>query len=135
MVRVGVALASLVVLATACWLEVWNPRGDAAVRWRIEEYSDPARCAAHQAEKAFVRILDAHGKGAAVVTAPCASFLVTAAVDPGWYTAEVTLRDAEGAPVSVTSKTSPFYVPYHGRASAVADFASNAFGGVLAERR
>src|SRR5262249_34912859 len=109
-------------LLVGCWLEVWNARGEAAVRWRIQERVDAAACAAHAIDQVEVRVIDAPGDTKASVTAPCADFIATARVDPGWYTAEVTARGT-----GATRRTEAFHVPYHGAGGASVDFPASAF--------
>jgi hypothetical protein len=114
-------------LAVGCWLEVWNWHGEAIVRWRIEGRVDPAACAEHGVEQVEVRALDAHGQTSATITARCDVFLATAWLDPGWYTAELTPRGAQGAPLARPRRTSTFHVPYHGTGVGEVDFPRTAF--------
>ena len=76
--------------------------GELTVRWSLEGTRDPARCEQLGAAAVDLGIYDASQELDSRVAQPCVTFEVTLELARGEYSAEATLVDDDGTPVSAT---------------------------------
>ena len=76
--------------------------GELTVRWSLEGTKDPARCQQLGAAAVDLGIYDASQELDSRLVQPCVTFEVTVELARGEYSAEATLVDDDGKPVSAT---------------------------------
>jgi hypothetical protein len=78
--------------------------GSLTLRWLVAGTNDPNLCSVYGASTVELLVFDESGARVATANGACESFSLSLTLLPGTYTAETTLLDARGQPVSTTKQ-------------------------------
>lgn len=98
-------LAGLAVTSTGCILthdDGTLPAGALSLAWTVESSTSPAACDDANADTLAVDIYDMAGNRVTTEHAPCEDFVMTIVLDPGSYSLDLTLVDANDQAVTTT---------------------------------
>jgi len=121
------ALLSFAALASPGCVIVTHDTGTATLRWSVEERYAARDCDFHHASTVQISVYEMNGSFTSQVYASCASFYTTVTLHEGWYTAHLTMLDANHRAVSTTATIPAFRVYIDEDTLVEADFPANSF--------